>query len=328
MDANPASSSPRTRFDRPSGWYWGSFRNAGGAKLRYGYCEPAGRPRARIVLLTGFREFGEKYFETINDLLALEYAVWQLDWYGQGGSERHFDNPQKIGAASVAGASADARAFIASVVPDDPDTPLAMVSHSTGGLVLLRYLHDHPDGIAAAVMSAPLFAPYTDPLPAWLVRGGARLVALAGLGAAYIPGAGDWRQRPSGIVDHSRTTRDPERGALQDLWMEADPKLRMGGVTFGWLDMVFRLTAESMRESFLRDVKTPILIGSAGKDTLVRSEAHHAAARFLLGAEVVSFVDARHELFMETDAVRDRWLTAIDRFLDARLRDRAPARGR
>jgi len=61
----------QTRFLSPPGWEWDTFRNSSGAGLRYGFCEPAKIPRARIVFLTGFREFGEKYFETIHDLLAL-----------------------------------------------------------------------------------------------------------------------------------------------------------------------------------------------------------------------------------------------------------------
>lgn len=309
--------SPQTRFDRPPGWQWGTFKNATGARLRYGYSEPAEGSRARIVLLTGFREFGEKYFETVHDLLALEYSVWQLDWYGQGGSDRHFDNRQKIGAASLENSVADLRMFLTTVLPDDPETPLAVVSHSTGGLILLRYLHDHPDTVAATVMSAPLFSLHTGEWPAWLVRAIARAGIIAGLGSSYIPGAGDWRQNAPGIVGNPSVSHDPERGTLQEMWMQAYPNLRMGGATFGWLDAVFRLTAETARAYYLREVSTPILTGSAGKDMLVRSEAHRCVAKLLPKAQLVQFPEAKHELFMETDGTRDRWLREIDRFLDS-----------
>ncbi len=313
------SPSPRTRFDRPPGWAWKTFENAAGAKLRYGYSEPADGSRGRIVLLPGFREFGEKYFETIRDLLHLRYAVWQLDWYGQGGSDRHFDNRQKIGAASLESGVSDLRGFVTGVLPADPRMPVFLVSHSTGGLLVLRYLHDHPATVAAAVMSAPLFALYTGGVPAGLARGLARLGVLLGFAARYVPGAGDWRNTSRAALGNPRTTHDPERGSLQYHWMQAYPGLRMGGLTFGWLDAAFRLTAESTRASYLRAVSTPILIGSAGEDTLVRSDAHRRAAAFLPNAELVSFPRARHELFMEGDGVRDRWLAEIDRFLDAQI---------
>lgn len=315
-DTSPAL---QTRFDRPPGWQWGTFENTARARLRYGYSEPPEGCRARIVLLTGFREFGEKYFETARDLLDLEYAVWQLDWYGQGGSDRLYDNRQKIGAASLVGAVSDLHAFVTTVLPKDRDTPLILVTHSTGGLIVLRFLHDHPGTVVAAAMSAPLFAPHTGPLPAWLVRGLARLGVITGFASSYIPGAGDWRQSASGIVGNKRNSRDPERGMLQDLWMRAHPNLRMGGVTYGWLDMAFRLTVESARVSYLRSVSTPILIGSAGEDLFVRSAAHRRAVELLSDARLVSFPEARHELFMETDTTRDRWLTEIDRFIDTEI---------
>ena len=318
----------QTRFLSPPGWEWGTFRNSSGAGLRYGFCEPAQVPRARIVLLTGFREFGEKYFETIRDLLALGYAVWQMDWYSQGGSDRHFDNHQKVGGASLTGAVADLRLLVNDVLPNDPETPLVIVSHSTGGLIVVRYLHDHPDTVTAAVMSAPLFALYTNGLPGWLALGLARLAVMAGLGAKYIPGGGDWPRGPRRVAGDSPTSDDPERRLLQEQWMDACPNLRMGGPTFGWLASAFRLMRESTRASYLQSVRTPILIGSAGRDSLVRSEAHGRAAGLLHNAELVSFPEAKHELFMEFDAVRDRWLAEIDRFIEAQINLHQTTQGR
>jgi len=323
----------QTRFLSPPGWEWdtfrnSTFRNSSGAGLRYGFCEPAKIPRAWIVLLTGFREFGEKYFETIHDLLALGYAVWQMDWYGQGGSDRHFDNRQKVGGASLTGAVADLKVFFNVVLPKDPETPLVIISHSTGGLITLRYLYEHPDTIAAAVLSAPLFALYANGLPTWLARGLARLAVTTGLSSRYIPGGGDWPHNPRRVAGHSPTSYDPQRKVLQQRWMEAYPSLRMGDPTFGWLDSAFRLMRESTRASYLRAVRTPILIGSAGRDALVKSEAHRRAARLLSGAELVSFPEAKHELFMETDAVRKRWLAEIDRFTDSRISSGRATQGR
>jgi lysophospholipase len=49
---------------------------------------PARHPRADCVMVGGFSECIEKYFETIGDLAARDLSVWCLDWRGQGGSER------------------------------------------------------------------------------------------------------------------------------------------------------------------------------------------------------------------------------------------------
>ena len=75
------------RFLEPSGFVWGSLPTRDGARLRWGHL-PANEPRAECVLVGGFAECIEKYFETISDLAVRRYSVWCLDWRGQGGSAR------------------------------------------------------------------------------------------------------------------------------------------------------------------------------------------------------------------------------------------------
>ena len=75
------------RFLEPPGFVWGSLSSNDGAQLRWGHL-PAKEPRAECVMVGGFGECIEKYFETIGDLAARGYSMWCLDWRGQGGSAR------------------------------------------------------------------------------------------------------------------------------------------------------------------------------------------------------------------------------------------------
>ena len=71
---------------------------ADGTLLRTAYWSAPGphKPsRGTVLLLAGFSEFIEKYYETASDLHALGFAVIAFDWRGQGLSSR----AQKIGAA-------------------------------------------------------------------------------------------------------------------------------------------------------------------------------------------------------------------------------------
>src|SRR6516162_8199997 len=70
------------RFLEPPGLVWGSFAAPDGAKLRWGHL-PATNPRAECVMVSGFTECIEKYFETMADLAARGLSVWGLDWRGQ-----------------------------------------------------------------------------------------------------------------------------------------------------------------------------------------------------------------------------------------------------
>ena len=84
------------RFSRPATWEWGIFLNRDGARLRSGSAKPmsASPAKATIIVVGGYTEFAEKYFETFNDLLAHGYNVGTLDWRGQGGSQRYLPDPQ------------------------------------------------------------------------------------------------------------------------------------------------------------------------------------------------------------------------------------------
>src|SRR5207302_8676073 len=59
------------RFLEPDGFVWGSFAAPDGATLRWGYL-PAANPRVECVMVGGFTECIEKYFETTADLAARE----------------------------------------------------------------------------------------------------------------------------------------------------------------------------------------------------------------------------------------------------------------
>ena len=91
VDATPALP---PRFREPPDFAWGVFTTPEGRRLRWGHLA-APAPRAYCVLVGGFTEFVEKYFETIGDLVASGLSVWCLDWHGQGGSQRPAMRPNR-----------------------------------------------------------------------------------------------------------------------------------------------------------------------------------------------------------------------------------------
>ena len=287
-----------------------------GARLRYGRAAPPGAARATIVLVTGFNELGEKYFETIGDLLARDCAIWGVDWRGQGGSERYFADPERIGAAGFEHDAADLRDFVAAKVRPGARRPLVLIAHSTGSQIAIRLLQQHPETFDGVILSAPLFALDQRGWPEWLARGLARLVVCLGLGDRYIPGARRWQDRPLRAADgSSRTSSDPIRDRVQRSWARAYPWLRTGGATFAWLDAAYRSFSVTDDPAFWRSIRTPILIGSAGRDSFVRPEAHRLRSRQLPHCTLIEFPMAQHELFMEREAIREGWFAAIDAFI-------------
>lgn len=311
------------RFLEPAGFQWGVTINARNQSLRWGHLPAVPEARSAgpgatrsIVIVGGFGEFIEKYFETIRDFSTRGYAVWCLDWYGQGDSARPESDPTRPLARDFAADADDLAAFAAAMIPTGPRI---LVAHSMGGAIGLYALSRHPQVFTAAVLSAPMLGLLLAGLPRWL----ATAIVWAGLkiagAAAFAPGAGRWTADPALCPARSHVSNDPRRCLVQREWYTAHPRLRVDGATYGWLQTALGVTDILRDRALLARVTVPVLIGSAGRDVLVSPRQHETTAKMLPDARVVHFPEAKHELFMETDAIRESWFSAIDEFLNNRL---------
>ncbi|MBY0507664.1 MAG: alpha/beta hydrolase [Bryobacteraceae bacterium] len=317
---NPRSAVPKVmeltalpeRFSRPPTWEWGTLQNADGALLRIGSAKPIGGVRkGTIVVVGGYTEFAEKYFETFQDLLARGYAVATLDWRGQGGSQRYLANPQMAHSLGFAHDAADLARFLR-----QQPQPAYLLAHSMGGNIALRLLHDEPRLVRAAALSAPaLRLGSRTGMPAWQARALSGLMIAAGLGEHYALGQQDWRDDPARNAANSPVTHDLARDQTAQRWFRERPALRLGGGTYRWAFEFFGSCAQVMAPDYLAAIQTPVLIGSAGQDTFVDASAHTEACGKLSQCQLAPYPGARHELLQETDAIRSAWLDQVDRFL-------------
>lgn len=303
------------RFQRPAGFAWGEFAAADGRRLRCGRITPEGA-RIECVLVGGFTEFAEKYFETIADLAARGYAVSFLDWRGQGGSPRPATAPSLPRARDFERDADDLVGF-ASSLPSRGRRLL--VAHSMGAAIGLLALHRHPRLFDAAVLSAPMLGLSTQGWPRPVARAFAVLADTLGWGDRLLPGRRPWAPKTDLSPAKSRTSSDPARCTLENAWFGARPALRVDPPTYGWLRAAFALVVMLRRPELLASVRTPVLIGSAGIESFVDPLANRHAAAHLPDCRLVEFPQAKHELFLERDEIRDAWLAAIDRFVGERL---------
>jgi len=306
----PAAPPLDARFLEPPGFQWGRFTARDGAQLRWGHLPASGT--RDCILVGGFLEFIEKYFEVVRDFHARGFNVWCLDWRGQGRSHR--TGGTRPSARTIAQDAQDLADFIGQQCSHARRRIL--VGHSMGGALSLLALHSHPGLVDAAVLSAPMLAINTGNTPRWAARLLARTMTALGRGGDFVPGAGAWPDLaprfPKGM---NRVSNDPVRGQLLDAWFTTFEDLRMDGPTYAWLSSAFALTAATHSADFLSGIQTPVLIGSAGHDLLVDPAAHLRAGALLPNGRVATFPTAKHELFHETDAIRDKWFAIIDGFI-------------
>ncbi len=308
------------RFLEPSGFVWGNFAGPDGARLRWGHLA-AIVPRAECIIVGGFTECIEKYFETVADLAGRGISLWCLDWRGQGGSERPRRWASRPRPRRYDRDASDLALFTQTLPP--PRHPRLLIAQSMGGAIALLCLRQFPNLFDAAILSAPMLGIRTGRMPSGLARCIAGAARTSGLGLCFVPGANRWRSDRIPSPEVSRISSDPERCRVQHGWFSACAQLRVDEATYGWLDEAFRLVARIQRSEFLAEIHTPILLASVGIESFVEPAAHRRAARLLPDCTLVEFPDSKHEPFLERDAIRDRWFDVIDRFIGERVASRA-----
>ncbi len=306
------------RFTEPAGFQWGAFSDSGGANIRYGYLQPDGQAKGTIVIAPGFREPIEKCFEVTREMAARGFSVWIMDWHGQGGSDRFLpDNPQKMHSLGYGEHIETLHQFTSQIVRK-PAGPLVFIGHSMGAHIGLRYLKEHEGVFDSAILDSTMFDVLTPGMPKGLARQLVRFAKAGNYLGKYIPGGGDWSDAENIFPGHN-TTSDRERFSVLGEIFAAKPALKMGQPTYGWVLHTFESIDILNDESYLKSIKTPVLMGIAGADTIVDKTAEERACRMLPNCTRVDIPDAKHEIWMERDELRAPWLARVSVFLEDRL---------
>lgn len=311
-------------FEEPNGFKWGSFYSAEGNSLRYGHLPPAGEAKGTIVILPGFREAIEKYFEVVNDMTSRGYAVYIMDWPGQGGSDRLlWDNQQKMHSEGYDRQISALHQFVDTVVEKDKQ-PLIMLGHSMGAHIGLRYLKEHEGVFDSAMLSAPMFDITTGGMPKPLARQISKFAKAGNYLDKYIPGGADWSEDKE-IFKANLKTSDPVRFSVTTEIYKLKPDLKAGDATYGWIYHTFASLDILVQEEYLKSIKTPILMQLSGDEAVVSRAAQERALTLLPNCRHVDIAGARHEIWMEQDSLRDQWVAEIDTFLAERQQKATPA---
>lgn len=311
-------------YQQPDGFQWGHFKNSKGADIRYGHVAAKGESRGALIVLPGFRESIEKYFEVAREMTAEGLDVWVMDWRGQGGSERYIkDHPQKAHHEGYDEQIDTLRQFVDTVVSGS-GKPLLMMAHSMGAHLGLRYLKEHPGKVDAAMLTAPMLDVSTGALPKKLARQMTKFAKAGGYLDKYIPGAGDWDEKKHAFKDNF-VTSDPARyEAAFDITRKND-SLKIGEATYGWVYHTFQSIDVLNKEEYLKSIATPILMQISGDDKIVERAAQDRAVKLLQSCRVVELPEARHEIWSERDVLRRQWLDKVKDFIGERLKLAGPS---
>lgn len=315
---------PAHPYSEPAGFKWGSFTNAKGADIRYGSLKAKGESKGTVVMLPGFRESIEKYFECAQEMRDRGFDVWVMDWRGQGGSQRYLqENPQKMHHEGYDEQIETLHRFTQNVVDKAPSGPMMMMAHSMGAHIGLRYLKEHEGVFDSAILTAPMLDINTGTLPKPLARQMAKFAKAGNYLEKYIPGGEDWSEEKNQFKNNNKTGDEPRFKAAQDI-VRAKPDLKTGDPTYGWVYHTFQSIDILNQEDYLKGIETPILMQISEHESVVDKPAQERAAGLLPNCRRVDIAGAQHEVWHESDALRGEWLAKVDAFMAERIAPPGP----
>lgn len=299
----------------PEGARVGYFTTPDKIQLRYAtFPKGAGAAKGTICLVQGRTEFIEKYFETIADFQSRGFAVATFDWRGQGGSQRLIGNKRLGYVRRFDDYWEDLKAFHGSILLPDCPAPYYLVGHSMGGLASLYAGIRDRMMFERIFVSAPMVGLDRQPFS---MAGMARLcgtLANLGLGRLPIGRRGDKAQTEQSFAGNPLTS-DLARFNRSVEVLKARPELELGAPTFRWAASAFEAMAGAATDQFPGAVRIPVLMLAAARDEIVSTAAIETLGLRMRTGRHVVIPGARHEMFVENDAIRAQVFAAFDAFI-------------
>jgi alpha-beta hydrolase superfamily lysophospholipase len=265
-----------------------------GALALYDWAMPASKPLGTVILVHGLGEHAGRYGEVAAHLHQWGFAVRAYDQQGHGQSEGARGDMLRPGSlqADLCRVIDDTRQH-----PSLKGTPLILLGHSMGGLVVARTLAEGLRPVDAAVLSSPALGAFPNLFQKMLL--------------ASLPRALSHLRLDNGLKSEF-VSRDPDVVKAYN----TDPLVhrRISAGLAAWI-----LTQGAQTLADAGQWKVPTLLLYAGQDRLVNAQASadfaRAAPAAVLQAEC--FEAMYHEIF--NDLYRAQVFAALKRWLLARF---------
>ena len=267
--------------------------------------------RGAVVLLHGYTECAEKLREMAWYFLSSGLSVFAPDHRGHGRSVREVEDMSVTHVERFGDYLRDLEELMERVVcPRMGDAPLYLYAHSMGGALGAFALIEHPDWFARAVLTAPMIAPVTSPLPRWAAVMLARVFCLAGKGKARA-----FVGKPFDPASETFEASHDTSRARFDYYQKkrvAREELHNCSPTYSWIREAASVTEPLLARA--HEIRTPVLLCQAKRDSIVRLKEQDVFISRVPQGRLMQF-DAKHELYFSEDAVMAQYVPAVLGFL-------------
>ncbi len=237
---------------------------------------PTGTPKGIVVVTHGYAEHAGRYRELANVIVRAGWAALSYDVRGHGQSPgvRGYIDRFDIYLDDLAAMLAAARQLV-------PSTPVVLLGHSHGSLIVLRALcDDHPPDVTAAIVSSPYLA-LRLAVPGYKK-------ALARVASRIAPKLA----QPNALrVEDLTSDKQKQDERLAD-------KLCLDIATARWFTEAAKAQAYVVAHAGRIKVPTTWLVGAS--DPIADPARSKAVAASVPGADYHDLVGLKHEVFNET----------------------------
>lgn len=285
-------------------------------EMRYA-TSPAGKgAKGTVLLLPGWGEWIEKYSDIIKEWNERKFNVFIIEWRGQGLSSRFLMDRNKTWLPNF------------DILVDDLDRffkfelietkKILLVGHSMGAHLGLRWYLERGrvyPAIKGVILASMLHEFITAPIPSCIAKMVVQCAAWLGFDQAFMFGQSTFNQADDNFALNV-LTGDEARFNNMIAMLKEKPELKVGGLTFGWLDAMLK-SIERLEKDLARGApRIPYYIFGSSNDPLVATSGFKHVASMLPNCVTHTFDGAKHELSHERDDIRNAVWQAMDAFID------------
>ena len=271
--------------------------------------------KGTIILQSGRTEFIEKYYEVIEGFISRGYCVAAMDWRGQGLSERTSKNIRLGHIDSFEEYDKDLIRTL-ELYKELCPKPWIGFGHSMGGCLMANNFVENEENYKALILCAPMLSIQTRP---------SLRIIVSAIGSISTIGFKDF------AID--RPNWDDEKGWLEeefnDNFLTSDKyrfdrvyrlickesALGVKGLSLGWIYEAIKRTNKFKDKNWGTKVEKPSLLLNATQDRLVSPSGNVQILSRFKNSHLEN-IDSKHEIFMESDPIRNQAWEKVDEFLE------------
>ncbi len=270
--------------------------------------------KGTIILQSGRTEFIEKYYEVIEGFILRGYCVAAMDWRGQGLSERTSKNIRLGHIDSFEEYDKDLIKTL-ELYQELCPKPWIGFGHSMGGCLMVSNFVKNQENFKALILCAPMISIQIKPFLEILVKVAGLISSLGFKELAF--NKANWDEEKGWLEEEFKgnfLTSDKYRFDRTYRLIRKEHKLGVKGLSLSWIYEAVKRTSEFKNKKWGSDVEKPCLLLNATQDRLVSPDGNvEILIRFKNNR--IENIESKHEIFMETDLIRNQAWAKVDKFL-------------